>query len=78
MNNLNIPIEDFTLAMEEHNTHIVLTESCDLIYRHGLLRVLRSLSDYCCDPKESYALAVLSEFYKENEHAFCKDAPTMQ
>jgi len=78
MNDLNIPIEEFTLAMEEHNNHIVLTECCDLIYKHGLLRVLTSLSDYCCDPKEAYALAVLANIYKENELAFCKDAPTMQ
>lgn len=78
MGDLEIPIEEFTLAMEEHNTHIVLTDCCEMIYKYGLLRVLQSLSDYCCDPKEAYALAVLAKFYKENEIAFCKDAPTMQ
>lgn len=78
MNDLNIPIDDFTLAMEEHNAHIVLTDCCEMIYKHGLLRVLQSLADYCCDPKESYALSMLSNYYKENEIAFCKDAPTMQ
>jgi len=78
MNDLNIPIEEFTLAMEEHNTHIMLTDCCEMIYKYGLHRVLTSLSDYCCDPKESYALAVLAKVYKENEHAFCADAPTMQ
>lgn len=78
MNDLNIPIEEFTLAMEEHNAHIMLTDCCEMIYKYGLHRVLTSLSDYCCDPKEAYALAVLAQMYKENEHAFCADAPTMQ
>jgi len=78
MTDLNIPIEEFTLAMEEHNAHIMLTDCCEMIYKYGLHRVLTSLSDYCCDPKEAYALAVLAQMYKENEHAFCADAPTMQ
>lgn len=78
MQDLVIPDEEFTLAMEEHNNHMILVDCCEMIYKHGLLRVLTSLSDYCCDPKESYALAVLAKFYKENEIAFCKDAPTMQ
>jgi len=73
-----IPIEEFTLAMEEHNCHQSLVDTTEMIYKYGLLRVLKSLSDYCADPKEAYALAVMAEFYKENERAFCEDAPTMQ
>ena len=73
-----IPYEEFTLAMEEAHNHGVLCDCCDLIYKHGLLRVLRSLSDYCSDPKEAYALAVMAKFYEENERGFCEDAPTMQ
>lgn len=73
-----IPVEEFSLAMEEHNIHISLTDCCELIYKYGLHRVLTSLRDYCADPKESYALALLSQVYKENEDAICKDAPTMQ
>lgn len=78
INNLDIPYDEFTLAMEEHNCHVTLVDTTEMIYKYGLLRVLRSLSDYCCDPKEAYALAVMAEFYKENESAFCKDAPTVQ
>lgn len=78
MGDLEIPIEEFSLAMEEHNNHIMLTDCCDMIYRYGLHRVLRSLADYCCDPKESYALAYLAQTYKENEHGFCENAPSMQ
>jgi len=33
MNDLNIPIEEFTLAMEEHNAHIMLTDCCEMIYK---------------------------------------------
>jgi hypothetical protein len=73
-----IPIEEFTLAMEEHNAHIMLSDCCEMIYKYGLLRVLESLADYCADPKEAYALAVLAQVYKENEIGFCKNAPTMQ
>lgn len=73
-----IPFEEFSLAMKEQHIHTVLADCCELIYDYGLERLLASLSDYCADPKESYALAVLSKFYKENESAFCKDAPTMQ
>jgi hypothetical protein len=75
---LNIPVEDFTLAMEEMSQHQVLVDTCNLIYRFGLHRVLTSLADYCADNKESFALSLLAEFYKENESAICKDAPTMQ
>mgnify|MGYP005992642325 CR=1 FL=1 len=78
MGDLEIPIEEFSLAMEEHNNHMMLTDCCEMIYRYGLHRVLTSLADYCCDPKEAYALVMLSQYYKENERAFCEDAPTMQ
>jgi hypothetical protein len=78
VNIFNIPEEDFRVAMEEHNEHQTLVDCCDLIYKHGLLRMLNSLSDYCEDNKEAYALSMLSKMYKENESAFCKDAPTMQ
>lgn len=79
MNNIfNIPQEEFTLAMEEHNLHRTLIDCCEMIYNHGLLRTLESLADYCEDNKEAYALRMLSQYYKENEHAFCKDAPSMQ
>ena len=74
----DITVEDFTLAMEEHNCHHTLVDCCDMIYKYGLHRVLTSLSDYCCDNKEAFALAILAEIYKENEHGICKDAPTMQ
>ena len=75
---IDVPSDEFTLAMEEHNAHMILVDCCGMIYKHGLLRTLRSLSDYCNDPKESYALAVLSNVYEENESAFCKDAPAVQ
>ena len=78
MGDLDIPFEEFTLAMEEHNRHQTLVDCCDMIYKYGLHRVLQSLADYCCDSKESYALSMLSEMYKENEIGFCKDAPTVQ
>jgi hypothetical protein len=55
-----------------------VSDCVELIYRDGLLSVLKSLSDYTSDPKVSYALAVLAKMYKENEVAICKDAPTMQ
>jgi len=75
---LNIPVDDFTLAMEEMIQHQVLVDTCDLIYRYGLHRVLTSLADYCADNKESYALSLMADFYKENERVICQDAPTMQ
>jgi len=78
MHEIEIPIDEFTLAMEEHNNHMTLVDCCDLIYKHGLHRVLKSLQDYCCDPKESYALALLADYYKENERGICEDAPTVQ
>ncbi len=78
VNIFSIPEEDFRVAMEEHNNHQTLVDCCDMIYKHGLLRTLLSLADYCEDNKEAYALRMLSNYYKENESAFCKDAPTMQ
>lgn len=78
VNIFNIPEEDFSLAMEEHSHHQTLVDCCDMIYKHGLLRTLQSLADYCEDNKEAYALAMICQYYKENEGGFCKDAPTMQ
>ena len=78
VNIFNIPEEEFTLAMEEHNLHTTLVDCCDMIYKHGLLRSLQSLADYCEDNKEAHVLRMLCNYYKENEIAFCKDAPTMQ
>ena len=78
ISDIEIPIEEFTLAMEEHNQHQTLVDCCEVIYKFGLLRTLESLKDYCNDPKEEYALAVLAQIYKENEYAFCENAPTMQ
>ena len=78
MNELDIPIEEFTLAMEEHNCHNTLVDTTEMIYKYGLHRVLRSLADYCSDPKECYALLMLANVYKENERAICENAPTMQ
>jgi len=78
VNIFNIPEEDFRVAMEEHNNHQTLVDCCEMIYKHGLLRTLLSLADYCEDSKEAYALSMLSKMYEENESAFCKDAPTMQ
>ena len=77
-NDLNIEDEDFRVAMKEFNDHCIVSDCVELIYRDGLLSVLRSLSEYCSDPKASYALATLAKMYKENEVAICKDAPTMQ
>ena len=77
-NDLNIEDEDFRVAMKEFNDHCIVSDCVQLIYRDGLLSVLRSLSEYCSDPKASYALATLAKVYKENELAICKDAPTMQ
>jgi len=77
-NDLNIEDEDFRVAMKEFNDHCIVSDCVELIYRNGLLSVLRSLSEYCSDPKASYALATLAKVYKENELAICKDAPTMQ
>jgi hypothetical protein len=77
-NDLNIEDEDFRVAMKEFNDHCIVSDCVELIYRDGLLSVLRSLSEYCSDPKASYALATLAKVYKENELAICKDAPTMQ
>ena len=78
MTDLEIPIEEFALAMEEHNCHDTLVSCCDMIYAYGLPRVLSSLADYCTNSKEAYALAMLCEYYKENESDFCKNAPPMQ
>jgi len=77
-NDFNIEDEDFKVAMKEFNDHCIISDCVELIYRDGLLSVLRSLSDYCSDPKAAYALATLAKVYKENEFAICKDAPTMQ
>lgn len=76
--NYEIPIEEFTLAMEEHNCHQTLVDCCEMIYTYGLHRVLSSLSDYCCDEKEAFALAILAEIYKENENGLCNNPSTMQ
>ena len=70
-------VEEFTLAMHEWTQHETMSNSCEIIYEYGLHKFLLRLADYCSDPKECYALYVLSEFYKENESAFCKDAPSM-
>jgi hypothetical protein len=78
INNFNIEDEEFRVAMKEFNDHCIVSDCVELIYRDGLLSVLKSLSDYTSDPKVSYALAVLAKMYKENEVAICKDAPTMQ
>ena len=65
-NDLNIEDEDFRVAMKEFNDHCIVSDCVQLIYRDGLLSVLRSLSEYCSDPKASYALATLAKVYKEN------------
>lgn len=78
INNFNVEDEEFRVAMKEFNDHCIICDCVELIYRDGLLNVLRSLADYSSDPKTSYALAVLARVYKENESAICKDAPTMQ
>lgn len=78
INDFNIDDDDFRVAMKEFNDHCIISDCVELIYRDGLLNTLLSLSDYCADPKVSYALAVMAKIYKEKEHAFCKDAPTMQ
>ena len=74
----NIPTDEFDAIMLEMQQHDVMINSCELIYAYGLQAFLLRLADYCEDPKEAYALQVLSDYYKENERAFCKDAPTMQ
>jgi len=74
----DISVEEFDAIMLEMQQHDVMIACCELIYKHGLRNVLLRLADYCNDPKECYALYVLSDFYKENERAICKDAPTMQ
>lgn len=71
-------VEEFALALQEMTQHETMRDACEIIYEHGLHKFLLRLADYCSAPKECYALYVLSEFYKENESAFCKDAPTMQ
>ena len=75
---IDLPIEEMTLAFEEHSNHDTLVCCRDMIYQYGLLRVLQSLADYVEDTKEAHALTVLCNYYKENEHAFCKDAHAMQ
>jgi 3,4-dihydroxy-2-butanone 4-phosphate synthase len=67
--------EQALLEMQEHDACVVM---CEVIYKHGLLKTLSRLADYCKDEKEAYALRMLSKMYKENERAFCEDAPTMQ
>ena len=78
----NIPtemtLEEFNSAMTEANEHFLLTDVVNLIYRHGLHKLLLSLADHCEDGLSTYALAELAKIYKENELDFCKDAPTMQ
>lgn len=71
-------VVDFDAIMQEMVEHEVLYGTTQLIHKYGLLRVLLSLRDYTSDPVACYALGVMAEMYKENEHAFCKDAPTMQ
>ena len=74
----DIPVDEYDYVMQEMSQHGVFVECCELIYKHGMTQFLLRLSDYCEDSKEAYALRVLSAYYKENESAFCKDAPTMQ
>ena len=73
-----IPIEEYHAVMREISEHNTLIDCCELIHKHGLKKVLLSLSDYCEDSKEAYALILLSEYYQEKESAICKDAPPMQ
>jgi|DEB0MinimDraft_6_1074348.scaffolds.fasta_scaffold00606_20 hypothetical protein len=71
-------VVDFEAVMQEVIEHEVLVGATKLIHKYGLLRVLLSLRDYTSEPVACYALGVMAEMYKENEHVFCKDAPTMQ
>jgi hypothetical protein len=68
-------LEQAMLEMREHDAFV---EICEVIYKHGLFKTLHRMADYCNDPKEAYALSMLSKMYKENERAICQDAPTMQ
>ena len=71
----NAEFEQALLEMREHDAFVAI---CDVIYKHGLLKTLHRIADYCNDPKEAYALLLLAKTYKENERAICQDAPTMQ
>jgi len=71
----NAEFEQALLEMREHDAFVSI---CDVIYKHGLLKTLHRIADYCNDPKEAYALLLLAKTYKENERAICQDAPTMQ
>jgi len=70
--------EEFAKAMLEMRDHDSCVGMTEMIYKYGLFKTLLRLSDYCEDAKEAYALEQCAKFYKENERAFCKDAPTMQ
>ena len=69
---------EFEQALSELREHDAFVALCEVIYEHGLLKTLSRAADYCNDSKEAYALLQLAKFYKENERAFCEDAPTMQ
>ena len=69
---------EFEQALSELQEHDAFVALCELIYKHGLLKTLSRAADYCNDPKDAYSLIMLSKMYKENERAFCQDAPTMQ
>ena len=71
-------VEELALAMHEWIQHETMISSCEIVYEYGLRNFLLRLADYCSDPKECYALYALADFYKENERAFCQDAPTVQ
>lgn len=77
-NDYDIAVEVWEHMMREAQQHETFRDSCEFIYKFGLRNYLLRLADYCEDPKEEYALRLLSKFYKENERAICKDAPTMQ
>lgn len=74
----DISAEVWEHMMREAQQHETFKNSCEFIYKFGLRNYLLRLADYCEDPKEAYALGLLCEFYRENESAICKDAPTMQ
>lgn len=69
---------EFELALTEMREHEAFVSICEVIYKHGLLKTLHRMADYCNDPKEAYALLLLANTYKENESAICQDASTMQ
>ena len=73
-----VPVEDYDEAMREHFEHTTLVDCCEIINKHGLHKVLTSLTDYCNDPVAQHALMLISQTYKENEVAFRKNAPRMQ